>query len=238
MGLPLRLRTSFPENLSNRYYSHNSGQEHFSKHVGDIDAVQQSRLERGLHEIDGLDRIMHRGGLRVIWLDDAENTRGGLVGYGAVSKSEDGKDLRLEDIWVDEAHRHQGIASYLLGKVITSTPLNFGPIWLEKQIIGKSISSGTKSFILPGVIYRVSNMAHGESVKPEYQQEFYDWLPGDWTGIIVSNREGHRPAEQYIDGSLVAGFVRHQDGKYTIDGSSDERKFDNIAIAAIEAINP
>lgn len=237
MGLPLALHTSFPESLSHRFSSHNSGQEHYGKHVGDINDVQASRLSRGLEPIENLVGIMKRGGMRVIRMVRDDGGEGEAVGYGVVSKSPDGKDLTVEDVWVDEAHRHRGFAGFLLGKIITATLLDFRPAWLQKQVIGKSLSWGNSSFILPGVIYTVNDMAYGVKVKPKDQQKFYDWLPSDWTGIILSNRKGHKPAEQYIDGKVVASFTSHRDGKYTIDGAT-AKKYDNIAIAAIVALNP
>lgn len=235
MSFPIPLHTSFPERLERNYFNHNSGGEHFGLRVSDIEEVQGKRQEQGLTPIDNLAEIMYKYGLRVIRRMDGR-LPGEMVGYASVSRSRDFKDLTLEGLWVDENHRHQGIGGYLLGRLLTGLPGNYDPIWLEREPIGKTLQWNDRRFLLPGVIVSVGHMIYGQKVEPELHQRFYDSLPEDWTGLLMSRRKGHAPAEQFLNGKIIASFTR-SGLNWTIDGDPSKRKYDNVAFAAIDALN-
>ena len=235
MPFPIPLRIQFREEDDN-YYSHNSGGEHFAKHIGDINDVQAVRLRRGLGELANLEDIQFSGGVRLVRPYLQGGGAGDVIGYGVISTSEG--DKKVEDLWVADSYRHQGIAGYILGKLLTDVPFIFGSGWIDKQIFGKSLQFAGNNFVLPGMQICVHEMVYGKKVPQEMREKFFDDMPDDWSGIMVAKREGHAFIEVFQRGNVVGALSRTPKSTYQIEGDSSKRQYPNVASAAIDILNP
>ncbi|MFZ1483398.1 MAG: GNAT family N-acetyltransferase [Candidatus Saccharimonadales bacterium] len=227
-----QLRDRLPEKSASRYWSHSSGGEHVGKQEGDLSEIDALRKSRGLAQIQGstMERSMYSHGVIAVRQNLHYGGVGRIVGYGVVDRSSREGRVALLDLWVAEGHRKKGIGGYILGKLLTNRP--YTDPSHTKQSYGKTLAHEDTEYLLPNM--QVSLFLPSPQVGVDFKAK----MPSDWTGILSLEYKDGSKEEQvlYQAGAPSHTFVNRK-GRFLIDGDPTKRRYDNVAIAAIVALN-
>jgi GNAT superfamily N-acetyltransferase len=238
--MPFVLRHQLPSDISEMYWSHNSGCEHTEKQSGEIPEINDLRVRCGKEPFQKAELLgyMYNSGVVAVHTTHKDGGVGPTIGYVVADRNARYGRLDVKDLYVEPKHRHRGVGGFLLGRLITNMiPVSGNTPGIITRNYGNTLFLNGDAYRLPGIHITVMESTLGKNEVAKMRKA----MPPDWSGLREIIGEDSYEATLHDLGSVVASFGRHIPGhddelcRYNISGRTGDYLL--LAYAAIAALN-